>query len=150
MHKIFRKVTKFKRFQVDKCLNGVRFAHMAANFVLSQDIVNDSPFIQINKVRSSLQRCVTWIKKSPKGRKAWFDAYEIENMLKYLNPTPVKKPILSVFLMMEMMLKYKKAIDECFGSQTNLNLRQRVPANDTWEIFKIITNTFEQLILLCL
>lgn len=71
-------------------------------------------------------------------------------MPKRIIPTPVKTRFLSVVLMTKMMLKYKKVIDECFGFQPNLNLRQIVPTNDTWEIVNIIVNTSEQLIVSCL
>lgn len=142
--KALKYVITFKPFQMEQCLNGIRFALIiftAAESALSQDIVNCLPLIQINRKWSSLWRCFKCTKRSPKGRTAYFDSCEIKNMPKQVIPTPVKTRLLSVVVIIKMILKYKKVFDECFRSQRNLNLRQIIPTNDTWDIGISIVHT---------
>lgn len=100
-------------------------------------------------VRSSLQKCITWTKKSK--TLSYLD--ECVQSREYDNQgdvDAVKKRSFPIIVMMKMILLYKSAGEKCFGSQANLSLGNFVPVRNTFEIVKLIVEALVQLIFSCL
>lgn len=64
-------------------------------------------------------------------------------------PTPIKTRFFSIMLMIKMISKYRKVVQTCSGSQSSLNLHERVPAISTRQTFKVTCGTLDQLFSSC-
>ena len=60
-------------------------------------------------------------------------------------PTPVKTRFASSIVMMSMMLVYREVVEHCFSQQDSIELRNRVPSNNTWEVIGTIVTVMEPL-----
>ena len=60
-------------------------------------------------------------------------------------PTPVKTRFASSIVMMSMMLVYREVVEHCFSKQDSIELRNRVPSNNTWEVIGTIVTVMEPL-----
>lgn len=56
----------------------------------------------------------------------------------------------SVVVMFRMMFKYKEVVSRCFGAQSDRNLRNRVPDNETCDVVEAVVDTLDQLVISCL
>ena len=119
---------------MDSCFKGLCFAHIlsnAFNAATSRGVYQDLESIDFNKVLSGLQKCITWTKKSGKGREEWYRACREENIQERLVPTPVKTKLASTVAMTVMMLKFRQVVDRCYSRQPSLNLGKRVLSSQT-------------------
>lgn len=64
--------------------------------------------------------------------------------------TPVKTRFVSVIVMMSIMLKYRDVVENCFSNQYSLELRQRVPSNENWEIVHVIVEVLDPIMSNCI
>ena len=60
-------------------------------------------------------------------------------------PTPVKALFASSVVMMSMMLVYLDVVEHGFSNQDSIELGNRVPSNNTWEIIGTIVTVLEPL-----
>ena len=60
-------------------------------------------------------------------------------------PTPVKTRFVSSIVIMSMMLVYREVVEHCFSKQDSIELRNRVPSNNTWELIGTIVTVMKPL-----
>ena len=106
--------------------------------------------IDFNKVRATLQRCITWTKKSGKGKSECYKSCRKMNVKELLMPTPFKTRFVCTIVMLNMMLKYRQVVQHCFSNQSSPELRTRVPSTDTWEIARVVALTLEPVMEACI
>jgi hypothetical protein len=121
-----------------------------------QYVTNDaticSSFWEVNlkATYSTLQKTITWTKKSRKGRSKWkkacFDARLSHQKLK----TPMKIMFVNKMILFQETVEYWDAINFRFGRQETLELQGRIMDAHTWVICKGITKTIIHVVKQCI
>ena len=141
---ILQGLVRCEFLDLDTCFEGPCFAHLlsnACNAALCNSVDDGLALIDAKKAKASLQRCITWTKKSAKGRDAWFASCRAKGKKERVMPTPVKTRFVTSVLMMSMLLVYRDVVEHCYSNQEKLDLRQRVPSTETWEIVRVMVDT---------
>ena len=132
-----------------KALRGNCISHLFSGKIkdaLSKEICLDFNFVSVDKTRGKLQKCLTWTKKSGKGRREWLQACESASLKGKVIPTPVNTRWASQYVMMKMMFEYRKAVEYCFSSQPKVSLQLRVPSQQDWLVTECVISVLTPIV----
>jgi hypothetical protein len=104
----------------------------------SKTFDHDLPKVQWFERIKSLQSCITYTKKSGKGRGLWNDAQKKFNMTPHVLITPVKTRMGSTLRMLEQLIDKSPAIDYLFNELVDAKFQKRAPTFETWIVVKSI------------
>ena len=141
-----RTTTDCRPLCLEECFEGICFAHIlsvACSGALKAIVDSEIRHISSGKAIGELQSCIRSMKKSGKGREAWFSSFFSRGKAQCKIPTPVKTRFASSVVMMSMMLVYRDVVEHCFSNQVSIELRNRVPSINTWEIIGTIVTVLE-------
>ena len=85
------------------------------------------------------------MKKSGKGRDSWFSSCDLRGKARRKMPTPVRTRFAPSIFMMSMMLVYREVAEHFFSKQDSIELRNRFPSNNTWEVIGTIVTVKQPL-----
>ena len=98
--------------------------------------------------QKSLQSCITWTKKSGKGRQEWDRACIDAGLPTRKLKTPVKTRFASKVVLFQETQEYADAISICYRRQS-LKLQARVPSGMTWATARTVTQTLNPVVQQC-
>lgn len=99
----------------------------ASNAAMAPGVYNDSETVNLKEMQKALLPCITWKKKRPGAKRAWFAPCQKMKKKERLMPTPVKTSFGSTGAMIVMMLEYEEVVDDCYSNHPSLELRSRSP-----------------------
>jgi len=99
----------------------------------------------LRKVQQNLQKTITWTKKSSKGSAEWEAACIQVGMRPRKLTTPVKTRWTSQILMFRDCLKFRPAIEVCYGK----NDERRLPEEDDWLVAAAVVEVMEEIVAAC-
>ena len=121
---------------------GMCMAHklsLVFKHVLIPSLTQDLRHISFSNVRSTLQSCITWTKKSSKGASEWAKACTKAQLAVKKIPTPVNTRWASVVNTLSHMLKYRTAVETCFKAQSE-RLQSRLPSPRDWIVVSAVVS----------
>ena len=98
--------------------------------------------------QKSLQSCITWTKKSGKGRQEWDRACIDAGLPTRKLKTPVKTRFASKVVLFQETQEYADAISICYRRQS-LKLQARAPSGMTWATARTVTQTLNPVVQQC-
>ncbi|KAJ7538060.1 hypothetical protein O6H91_11G033100 [Diphasiastrum complanatum] len=96
--------------------------------------------ISLKEAQTSLQKTITWTKKSGKGRQEWTKACIDSGLRPRKLKTPVKTRFASKVILFQETLEFREAIITCYSRQS-LALQSRVPSPQIWAIAGAVSST---------
>ena len=113
----------------------------ACQYATADDKVCDNLTpISVKATQSTIQACITWPKKSGKGRQEWAKACMDSSFRPQKLNTPVKTRFASKVLMFQQALQFRSAMSLCYNRQS-VTLQNRVPLGQIWAIAEAISTT---------
>lgn len=110
--------------------------------------------VDLEKSRGTMQKCITWTKKSGKGSNALSQVQEHVGLKQKCLITPVKTRMGTIFVTFRVMLENRLAIDHLYGTirKRNKDLHARLPSTACWETVKMAHLTMKESVqvLVCL
>ena len=104
--------------------------------------------VSLKDAQKSLQSCITWTKKSGKGRQEWDKACIDAGLPTRKLKTPVKTRFASKVVLFQETQEYADAISICYRRQS-LKLQARVPSEMTWATARTVTQTLNPVVQQC-
>ena len=104
--------------------------------------------VSLKDAQKSLQSCITWMKKSGKGRQEWDKACIDAGLPTRKLKTPVKTRFASKVVLFQETQEYADAISICYRRQS-LKLQARVPSGMTWATARTVTQTLNPVVQQC-
>ena len=104
--------------------------------------------VSLKDAQKSLQSCITWTKKSGKGRQEWDKACIDAGLPTRKLKTPVKTRFASKVVLFQETQEYADAISICYRRQS-LKLQARVPSGMTWATARTVTQTLNPVVQQC-
>jgi hypothetical protein len=104
--------------------------------------------VSLKDAQKSLQSCITWTKKSGKGRQEWDKACIDAGLPSRKLKTHVKTRFASKVVLFQETQEYADAINICYRRQS-LKLQARVPSGMTWATARTVTQTLNPVVQQC-
>lgn len=96
--------------------------------------------VSLKDVQGSLQKSITWIQQTRKGRQEWEKVCAEKQLLPRTLKPPVKKRFASRALFFQESLHYAEAITSFFTRQSP-ELQFPIPSSQTWAVARAATET---------
>ena len=106
-------------------------------------------FVSLKTAQATLQKIITWTKKSRKGGREWKEACIDAQLRPRKLKTLVKTRFASCVILFQETLEYRNAINMCYGREA-AHLQVRVPDGQTWAIAKTVTKTLLPVVEQCI
>ena len=115
----------------------------------SDTICASMKHVSLKNAQSTLQKTITWTKKSGKGRHEWEKACIEAGLPSRRLKTPVKTRFASKVTLFQETLEYASAINICYQRQS-LQLQARVPSGLTWAIARAVCDILNPVVEACI
>lgn len=133
--------------------NSIEYKYLACCILLfhlyvPKQICDRLQTLSIRSAQTSVQSCITWPKKSGKGKRAWVQACRESQLNPRMLSTPVNTRFASRVIMFKDALRYRQAIHNCYIKQAP-SLQQRIPTPQTWAILETVASALSPLLSAC-
>ena len=152
MTNALKSVVSCEALQVVVAFEGTSFGHAmskACQYATTNDKVGcGMKDVSIKHAQAAIHKCITWPKKSGKGRQEWNRAcLDSGKRPRKLN-TPVKTRLASKVIMFEEALQFWQIIFLCYSRQS-LSLQAQIPSPQTWVIAEAVAITLSPVVTSC-
>ncbi len=136
---------------LDQPFNGDCWAHAwskaCSHSLKDENVTQGLKRINVTNTRKVMQSCVTWTKKSGKGKMQWEQSCIQARLRPRTIPTPVKTRWASYLHMFSRLLEYREAVRLCYTNPANeQKVKKRNPTDNHWEIVRVIVDTMKPVI----
>jgi hypothetical protein len=137
---------------LQKPLEGSCFAHLLSKSlsrVLAKtadgenQLDHDLPKIKWFERVAKLSKCITWTKKSGKGRRMWEQVQKDKNLNPHVLITPVKTRMGSSLAMLKQMLEKREALDELYHNRIDKKFRKRALHDTDWLVIESVVDVLD-------